>query len=72
MKTLKLIPLVLLLLVGTIQTSIAQKVGHLNSDLLLSEMPAMKSANSKIEAFSKQKEKEYIHLYTYQNKIQNI
>lgn len=58
MKKLRFIPLVVLLLIGTVQSSIAQKVGHMNSDLLLSQMPAMKSANSQLEAFSKQKEKE--------------
>ena len=58
MKNLKFIPLVVLLLIGTVQSSIAQKVGHMNSDLLLSQMPAMKAANSQLEALSKQKEKE--------------
>ncbi|MGK0387429.1 MAG: outer membrane protein [Maribacter sp.] len=58
MKNLKFIPLVVLLLIGTVQSSIAQKVGHMNSDLLLSQMPDMKSANSQLETFSSQKEKE--------------
>jgi outer membrane protein len=58
MKTLKFIPLVVLLLIGTVQSSIAQKVGHMNSDLLLSQMPDMKAANAKLETLSKQKEKE--------------
>jgi len=58
MKIFKLVTVVLFLVVATAQTSLAQKIGHLNSDLLLSQMPQMKSANSQLEAFSKQKEKE--------------
>ncbi len=34
---------------------IAQKIGHINSAKLLSELPEVKSANSKLEAFQKQK-----------------
>lgn len=58
MKTLKLIPIVLFLLVATIQTTLAQKVGHMNSDLLLSELPEIKAAAKQLETYSVQKEKE--------------
>lgn len=58
MKTLRLIFAVLLLLVGTLQTSFAQKIGHMNSDLLLSEMPAIKAATEQVNTYSAQKEKE--------------
>ncbi len=58
MKIFKLIPLVLLLVVGTLSETIAQKVGHLNANELLVNYPAMKSANSQLEAFKEQKGKQ--------------
>ncbi len=54
----RIIPIVLLMVVGMAQTTLAQKIGHLNSDLLLTEMPAMKSANKQLETYSELKNKE--------------
>ena len=53
MKHLKSIILVAIMLISGISLS-AQKFGHLNSRLLLMEMPEVKSADSEIEAFQKQ------------------
>ncbi len=58
MKISKIFPLVLIMVLCMASQTIAQKVGHLNAAILLSEFPEMKSANSQLEAFKKQKSKE--------------
>jgi outer membrane protein len=53
MKQIRLFLLIALMALTSIGVS-AQKFGHLNSRLLLMEMPEIKSADSEIEAYSKQ------------------
>ncbi len=57
MKIIKFIPLIALLLLSAAQIE-AQKVGHLDSQALLAQMPQIKTANSQLETFSKKKEEE--------------
>ena len=46
--------LVLMLMAGTSAGVMAQKFGHLNSQLLLIEMPEVKSADTQLETYQKQ------------------
>ncbi len=57
MKMIRLIP-ILLLVLGMTTTTMAQKVGHIDSNALLTQLPEMKSANSTLETFRTQKLKE--------------
>jgi outer membrane protein len=58
MKILKFFPIILMLVIGYTADVSAQKFGHLNANDLLSSMPQTKTANSQLESFSKQKQKE--------------
>ncbi len=57
MRIAKIIPVIALFVIGFVMQADAQKVGHLNASKLLNAMPEMKSANTQLEAYSKQKEK---------------
>ncbi len=68
MKKLLGLTIVAILMVGFAN---AQKFGHINSAELLSIMPEIKSADTKLEAYQKQLEEQNTAMMTeYQNKIQ--
>lgn len=69
--TIKSLLIVCSLLVTTAMS--AQKFGYMNSALILSELPAVKQANSKLEGFNKQLQKKGQEMVvTLQNKYKSL
>lgn len=69
MRLSKILPVLLLTFtLGSIGT-FAQKVGHMNSDALMSQMQEVKNADQQIQAYQKQKEKQMQEKYEKINKF---